>query len=49
MTRILLVVRAVLLVLVLSLALTGCPRNGDKGDDGGYMPTPTSTGSTAVA
>jgi predicted small lipoprotein YifL len=48
MRRILLVVTAVLLVLVLSFALTGCRKSsGKKG--GGYLPTPTSTVPTAVA
>jgi hypothetical protein len=50
MRRILLVVAAVLLVLVLSFALTGCRKSsGDNGDGGGYLPAPRSTVPTAVA
>jgi hypothetical protein len=50
MRRTLHVVTAVLLVLVLSLALAGCPKsNGDKDGGGGYLPAPRSTVPTAVA
>ena len=49
MRRILLIVTAVLLVLVISVAVAGCRKSsGKKG--GGYLPTPTSTvPMTAVA
>jgi hypothetical protein len=49
MRRILLVVTAVLLVLVLSFALTGCRKSSGKKGGGGYLPAPRSTVSTAVA
>jgi predicted small lipoprotein YifL len=42
MRQILLIVTAVLLVLVLSVAVAGCRKSsGNKG--GGYLPGPTST------
>ncbi len=48
MTRVLLVVAAILLVLVLSIALAGCPKSsGKKG--GGYLPAPRRTVPAAVA
>ena len=48
MRRILFIVTAVLLVLVLSFAMTGCRKSsGNKG--GGYLPAPTSTVPTASA
>ena len=48
MRRILLVVTAVLLILMLSFAVTGCRKSsGNKG--GGYLPAPRSTELTAVA
>ena len=49
MRRILLVVTAVLLVLMLSFAVTGCRKSSDNKGGGGYLPAPRSTELTAVA
>jgi hypothetical protein len=50
MRRILYIVTAVLLVLVLSFAVTGCRKSsGDNGGRGGYLPAPTSTVPAASA
>ena len=50
MRRTRLVVTAVLLVLMLSIAVTGCRKSSEnKGGGGGYLPAPRSTERTAVA
>jgi hypothetical protein len=49
MKRTLLVVTAVLLVVMLSFALTGCRKSSDNKGGGGYLPAPMSTVLTAVA
>jgi hypothetical protein len=49
MSRILFVVTAVLLVLVLSFALTGCRKSSGNKGGGGYLPAPTSTVPAAIA
>jgi hypothetical protein len=50
MRRILFIVTAILLVLVLSFALTGCRKSsGKKGGGGGYLPAPTRTSVPATA
>jgi hypothetical protein len=50
MRRILFVVTALLLVLVLSFALTGCRKSsGKKGGGGGYLPGPRSSVPAAIA
>jgi hypothetical protein len=50
MTRILLVATAILLVLVLGVAATGCRKSsGNKGGGGGYLPAPGSTVAAADA
>ena len=50
MRRILFVVTAVLLVLVLSFAVTGCRKSsGNKCGGGGYLPATTRTVQTASA
>ena len=49
MRRTLLVVTAVLLVLMLSIAVTGCRKSSGNKGGGGYLPAPRSTELTAVA
>jgi hypothetical protein len=43
MTRTARRVAAILIALVLSLALAGCPGGDDGGGGGGYLPAPGST------
>jgi hypothetical protein len=49
MRRTLLVLTAVLLVLMLSFAVTGCRKSSGNKGGGGYLPAPRSTELTAVA
>ena len=50
MRQILLIVTAVLLVLVLSVAVAGCRKSsGDNGGRGGYLPAPTTSTVPATA
>jgi hypothetical protein len=49
MRRILFIVTAVLLVLLLSFAMTGCRKSSGNKGGGGYLPAPTSTVPTASA
>jgi hypothetical protein len=49
MRRILFIVTAVLLVLVLSFAMTGCRKSSGNKGGGGYLPAPTNTVPTASA
>ena len=49
MRRTLLVVTAVLLVLMLSFAVTGCRKSSENKGGGGYLPAPRSAELTAVA
>ena len=43
MREILLIVTAVLLVLVLSVAVAGCRKSSGKKGGGGYLPAPTTS------
>jgi hypothetical protein len=49
MTRIRLVVTAMLLILVLGLALAGCPKSSGDSGGGGYLPAPGSTVPPGIA